>query len=180
MIFPRIEKLRTNRPSQDLSIELTNFIFIDIETNGLRPDRGAKINEIALLNRNQVILTWKENGDTVQSILPILIDYLKKGVVVGHNLSFDFWFIFYEANRVGIEGPVLQFIDTLALAKRIVPYNSSFRLNILLKMFDIKVEGNLHSAIIDAEATRALFWALIGRGNIATVGEAGIKNLYWV
>jgi len=48
-----------------------------------------------------------------------------------------------------------------------------------LKKFDIKVSGKLHTASTDAEATRALFWKLVEKGGISTVGEAGMKKMNW-
>jgi len=178
-----IHTLRKKWPSVTVSIELANFLFIDIETTGLRPDRGAKITEVSILNRNSHLYAWwsKLNfkNDTLSEELPKILSHLKKGVVVGHNLPFDFWFISYEADKLGIEGPSLRFIDTLSLSRKVLPQRNSYKLGDLLMEFDIKVNGELHSAITDTEATRALFWKLVEKGGISTVGEAGMKKLNW-
>ncbi|NBC03625.1 MAG: 3'-5' exonuclease [Bacteroidetes bacterium] len=177
------QEIRQNKPVNSASIELANLIFFDIETTGLRPDRGAEISEVSIINRNSHVFTWKKKTksdvDVFSKHLPDTLKHLKNGVVVGHNLSFDFWFISYEADRLGIAGPNIRFIDTLSLARKILPDRNSYQLNVLLKEFDIKVNGKLHTAITDTEATRALFWKLIEKGGISTVGEARLKKLNW-
>ena len=175
--------LRENAPKQKHSIELCNFVFLDIETTGLRPDRGAKITEVAILNRNSTLMLWKADDKlspmTFHKELPKILESLKNGVVIGHNLSFDLWFISYEADRVGLEGPDIRFIDTLSLSRKILPARDCYTLGSLLNHFEIKVTGKLHTAITDAEASRALFWKLVEAGSISTVGEAGIKQMKW-
>lgn len=185
MIFKNylIQKIRFDIPDPTKSIELSNLIFLDIETSGIRPDRGAKITELSILNRNSQQLLWRTNAytesDMIAKVLPTILKQLKRGVVVGHNLPFDFWFITYECNRYGLEGPDIQFIDTLSLSRKLLPDRNNYQLGELLKHFDIKVNGELHTATTDAEATRALFWKLIEKGGISTVGEAGMKKLNW-
>lgn len=178
-----IKEIRLNKPGSSISVELANLIFFDIETTGLRPDRGAKVSEIAILSRNDSEFYWasatSSEIDSFHKQLPQISEYLQNGVVVGHNLSFDFWFISYEAERLGLAGPNIQFIDTLSLARKTLPDMNSYQLGVLLKKFDIKVSGKLHTAATDAEATRALFWKLIEKGGISTVGEAGLKKLNW-
>lgn len=178
-----ISNLRDTKPGIQLSIELATFVFLDIETTGLRPDRGAKITEVSILNRNFHQFVWKSDKNSKKDAfhlqLPEIFECLKCGIVVGHNLSFDFWFLSYEADRYGIGGPKLRFIDTLSLARKLLPEKNSYKLGDLLKEFDIKVAGELHTATTDAEVTRALFWKLIEKGGISTVGKAGMKKMTW-
>lgn len=178
-----IQKIRTDKPDISASLELSNLLFFDIETTGLRPDRGSKITEVSILNRNSQQHYWRSDTDTendsVAKELPNILDHLKRGVVVGHNLQFDFWFIAYECDRIGLNGPDIRFIDTLSLSRNLLPARNNYKLSALLKHFDIKVNGELHTATADTEATRALFWKLVEKGGISTVGEAGMKKLNW-
>lgn len=181
--YCELQLLRFDKPNISTSLELANLIFFDIETTGLRPDRGAKITEVSILDRNSQQHYWRSDTDTendsVANELPNILDHLKRGVVVGHNLQFDFWFIAYESDRLKIEGPSLRFIDTLSLSRKLLPKRNSHNLGDLLKHFDIKVNGELHTATADTEATRALFWKLVEKGGLSTVGEAGMKKLNW-
>jgi DNA polymerase III subunit epsilon len=167
-----LNNIRESLPNRHTSIELSNFNFFDIETNGLRPDRGARITEIAILNRNNFQFIWNSNIDaenkSIHEHLKIVYSHLRTGVVVGHNLPFDFWFLSYESDRLNTDGPDLLFIDTLSLSKKILPNRDNYHLSGLLKFFDIKVNGKLHTATTDTEATRALFWKLIEKGGIST------------
>src|SRR5690625_217594 len=89
---------------------------------------------------------------------------------------------FFQADDVildGFEGPSLKYIDTLSLSRKLLPGKSSYQLSRILKEFDIRVDGKLHTAVTDTEITRALFWKLIEKGGIATVGEAGVKKINW-
>ena len=178
-----LQNLRFEKPKVSASLELANLLFFDIETTGLRPDRGAKITEVSILNRNSQIYSWqsdvKPGANSFSDELPIILNHLKKGVVVGHNLPFDFWFISHEADKLGMDGPSLRFIDTLSLARKVLPGRDSYKLGELLTYFDIKVNGELHTATADTEATRALFWKLVEKGGISTVGEAGMKKMNW-
>jgi DNA polymerase III subunit epsilon len=178
-----ISKLRQKRVNTDTSIELASILFFDIETTGLRPDRGAKIIQVAILNRSFRQYLWSANSNSEICAFPLqlpeIFTQLRTGIIVGHNLPFDFWFISYEADKLGIDGPILRFIDTLSLARKVLPGRSSYKLVELLKYFDINVKGELHTAKTDAEATRALFWKLIEKGGISTAGEAGMKKINW-
>ena len=178
-----IQNIRVDKPETTTSLELTNFIFFDIETTGLRPDRGAKVTEVSILNRNSQLYSWRSHINSgvnpFSNELPIILNHLKNGVVVGHNLQFDFWFISHEADKLGITGPTLRFIDTLSLARKVLPERSSYKLSELLKEFNIKVNGELHTATTDTEATSALFWKLVEKGDISTTGKAGMKKLNW-
>ncbi len=181
--MPNLNDLRIRKPKSEVSIELASFVFFDIETTGLRPDRGAKVTEIAILNRNNCEFYWStekgSNRSCFHEQLPKIQEYLKNGVVVGHNLSFDFWFLSYESDRINVEGPELKFVDTLSLTRKLLPEKNSYKLGELLQDFEIMISGELHTAVTDAEATRALFWKLIEKGGISTVGEAGMKKLNW-
>ncbi len=87
-------------------IEVASLAFFDIETTGLRPDRGARITE-TVLDRDGVRFNWERdsvNDSTFPSQLPCLFDHLCAGVVVGHNVQFDLRFVAYEADRHGYRG----------------------------------------------------------------------------
>lgn len=179
-----ITQLRKTQPKPRQSIERAAFIFFDIETTGLRPDRGARITEIALLNRNSRKLLWKQAENAISdeylaAQLPLVLKHLESGVVVGHNLQFDLRFIAYETERLGFRGPRLLFVDTLGLAQKLCSNISDFKLSSLIERFNISIGGELHTAAVDAHATRALFWKLIKLGDIETLAHAGMQRVCW-
>ena len=111
--------------------------------------------------------------------LPRLLDVLQDQVVVGHNLSFDFRFVTYEAERLGRPGIDLRYIDTLGLARSLLDGPDDYSLGALLTHINADSEGDLHTAVGDARATRTLFWHLVDAGNLTTLADADIKRLRW-
>lgn len=166
-------------------IRTAPLLFFDIETTGLRPDRGARLTEWALvdrtgLRRHEILNPGADDYDQVLAArLSILFEQLQTGVVVGHHLAFDFGFIAREADRLGQSGPQLLFIDTCDLTRRLTLRTSDVQLATLLEYFGIDPDGPLHTAPVDARATRALFGALIDHGGLDTLADAGMRRLDW-
>lgn len=163
-------------------LSLAPFAFFDLETTGLRPDRGARVTEIAVVGDDRPLLRWRRDAveeAPFEDQLPLLLECLAGSVVVGHNLRFDFKFVAYEARRHGLEGLCLRYVDTLALARELLNRTSDVRLGTLLSYFDLSPEGELHTALVDARATRTLFWRLVDEGNLRTLADAGVKPLTW-
>lgn len=179
-----VDHLRERASHPATSVEIASLLFFDIETTGLRPDKGARVTEIALLDRNKSLCAWSISEDQdyfseLQERLPSLIEHLNGGVVIGHNISFDLNFITYFADKLSIPGPSLRIIDTLSLARKVITDLDSYRLGDLLNYFDIAVRGELHTAHTDAEATRALFWFLVSLGGFNTLEGIGMKKIEW-
>ena len=99
--------------------------------------------EVAVVDHSGVRFGWdRERGtDPLPAQLPVLFDHLCTGVVVGHNLQFDFRFITYESDRLGYEGPAVRFIDTLGLARALLDSRDDYRLEALLRSFDVVPDG---------------------------------------
>lgn len=179
-----IGNIREMQPDSNCSIELASFAFLDIETTGLRADRGARITEIAILKRGGDRYVWQQDKNNISdknlaSQLPTVLDHLTAGVVIGHNVIFDLRFIAYETERLGFPGPQVLFIDTLGLAKKICDNIPDYQLSSLLKKFDITTGSPLHTAVVDARVTQALFWKLVNAGEIETLAQAGMQRLNW-
>lgn len=178
--MPRSAEKRSATNWSSAPLGVASLAFFDLETTGLRPDRGAKITEIAVIGRERVLLHWQcEASDALPVLLPQLFDRLQERVVVGHNVAFDFRFTAYEARRHGLTGPPLRFIDTLGLARRVLGEGGAHQLGALLGRFGLTPEGPLHTALVDARATQTLFWKLAEEGGLHTLADAGAKPLVW-
>jgi DNA polymerase III epsilon subunit-like protein len=159
-------------------------VFFDLETTGLRPDRGARITEMAVVDRDGIQFDWTSDrvppeDPVVARQLKTLCRHLEAGVVVGHNLQFDLRFLSYESERLGLPGLDLRFADTLGLARRLLPDEDDHQLGSLLSTFDAGPPEDLHTAVGDALATRAFFWHLVDHGDLETLADAGVKRLRW-
>lgn len=165
-------------------LRTASLAFFDLETTGLRPDRGARITEGAVVDANGVRFDWTSAHDpprdeAVARVLPRLVAQLEGRIVVGHNLSFDFCFLTYETERLGLGGLDLRFADTLGLARRLWPERDDYQLERLVAAVDTRPDEELHTAVGDALATRALFWHLAETGGLTTVGDVGVQRLRW-
>jgi DNA polymerase III epsilon subunit-like protein len=171
----------------DYPVRTAPVVFFDLETTGLRPDRGARITEIAIVGANGIQYDWRSPDDSssdtaVGSELPVVRDHLQEGVVVGHNLQFDFRFLTYELRRLSesnLSGIDLQFADTLRLARELLPHRDDYQLGPLLRTVDAPPTEELHTAVGDALATRTLFWSLVERERLKTLSDVGVKRLSW-
>jgi len=168
----------------DRPLRTATLLFFDLETTALRPDRGGRICEMAVVDEQGIQFHWRSDAapprdDAVATRLPRLIDHLEAGVVVGHNLPFDFRFVTYEAERLGLDGLGLRFADTLGLARSLLDAPDTHQLGTLLGHFNAAPGEELHTAVGDALATRTLFWHLVEHGGLRTLADIDVQRLQW-
>lgn len=162
---------------------LSNFISVDIETCGLRVTmpilevtaiKFADFKPVAafttLINPGKAIPedATRINGITdemvkgapsIWQIMPSLNAFVDGMPIVGHNLPFDLAFLY----RRGFDVQAGQkLFDTLALAKRVVPYKDveNYKLGTLCQYYGIDYFG-AHRSLADAYVTGQLFHALV-------------------
>jgi DNA polymerase III epsilon subunit-like protein len=171
-------------PWADRPVRTASLAFFDLETTGLRPDRGGRICEIAVVDQDGVQLDWSSSDASppdaaLRRQLLMLVERLQSGIVVGHHLPFDLRFLTYEAERLGLGGLDVRFADTLGLARRVLAGRDDYRLGALAHTFDGPPDAALHTAVGDALATRSLFWTLVEEDGLETLADVGVKRLSW-
>lgn len=162
-----------------IKIKSAEFIVFDVETTGLSPLDGDRIIEIAAIkikdlkpvatfhslinprrdipasatNVNRITGDMLTDAPTAEEFLPGLIDFIGGGCVVGHNVKFDLNFVCYELSlhgrRLRDETPA---IDTLKMAKALIPYLSSYKLSHIAGALGITI-GETHRALSDTQLT---------------------------
>ncbi|MDQ4077471.1 MAG: exonuclease domain-containing protein, partial [Chloroflexota bacterium] len=93
----------------------------------------------------------------VHDALPDFVHYLGSAVLVAHNADFDLRFLRKIAEDAGlppIQNPV---VDTLALARRLLPDAPSYKLEELVRYLKLPICGNFHRAMADVRHTVHLF-----------------------
>jgi DNA polymerase-3 subunit epsilon len=172
------------------------YVVFDIETTGssakegaitevgaLKVVRGKVVDEFAtLLNPNRPIEPFvvrltgitdrmvAEAPDTSE-IMPLFEEFVEGCVLVGHNVHFDCSFIAAARGGVSLPNPVL---DTLKLARFLVPGLKRYRLSSLVSHFGVRAAPN-HRALSDAAATVEVFLKLLkllSSAGVRSVGEA--------
>ncbi|AZZ57057.1 exonuclease domain-containing protein [Rathayibacter iranicus] len=157
------------------------FVVIDFETTGVRPERGDRIIEVAvvhldaegrfeaafetLLNPDRDLGAQAIHGISAREILDApsfaaiaadLLAHLDGRVVVAHNASFERRFLAAELTRLGVQTTLTSemVLCTMQLAREFLP-GGGRSLASCCEMFDIPLE-NAHRAVIDAKATGRL------------------------
>ncbi|SFD88306.1 DNA polymerase III catalytic subunit, PolC type [Bacillus sp. OV194] len=96
----------------------------------------------------------------IEEVLRRFETFMGNDILVAHNASFDMGFLNEGFRKIGIQEARNPVIDTLELARFILPELKNHRLNTLCKKFDIELTQH-HRAIYDAEATGYLLWKLL-------------------
>jgi len=170
-----------------MNIKLTEFVIFDVETTGLSPIEGDRIIEIAavkvrgaqvvdkfysLVNPQRPIppQATQVNNITDQmlvdaplaaDILPQMIHFIGGACVAGHNVRFDLNFLCYELAIIGRRlHDHTPAVDTLKMARELLPYLSNHKLGYLARSLGVVVDQT-HRAMADVELTVAVFLRLI-------------------
>jgi DNA polymerase III subunit epsilon len=111
----------------------------------------------------------------IEEVLPTLIEFIGGSVLVGHNLRFDVSFIDAALSRGGEARLANTFVDTCALARRLVREEvPDCRLGTLATRFRLDHRPT-HRALDDALATGELLHVLLERA--AAYGVLGLDDL---
>ena len=181
-----------------MNIKLTEFVIFDVETTGLSPIDGDRIVEIAavkvkgaqvvdkfysLVNPqrsmpsqatqvNNITDDMLTNAPLAGDILPQMIHFIGGACIAGHNVRFDLNFLCYElaltGRRLHDHTPA---VDTLKMARDLLPYLSNHKLAYLARSLGVVVDQT-HRAMADVEITVGVFLRLLDM--------AGDKNLQQV
>ena len=110
------------------------------------------------------------NSPEIETILPQFLEFVGDAVLVAHNASFDVSFIEENCRNQGIE-PDFTSVDTVGLARVLLPTLSKFKLNIVAKALNISQEHH-HRAVDDARVTAEIYVKFI-----QMLEERGIETL---
>lgn len=108
----------------------------------------------------------------IETLLPEFLKFVGDGILVAHNAGFDVGFIEQNCRYQDIE-PHFTYVDTVALARVLLPTLSKYKLNVVAKALNISLE-NHHRAVDDAKATAEIFVKfveMLKKENITTLKE---------
>ena len=177
---------------QDLD---TTYCVLDLETTGLS-FRTEKITEIGVMKvkGGEVLEEFScfvnpekpipqkvvevtnitddmvKDAETIDFVMPKLLDFLGDSVLVAHNADFDIGFLKYNAKELGYELNN-TYLDTLRLAKDLFPDYKKYKLGIIAENLGIKVEV-AHRALDDVDTTVKVFRVMLDM-----LRERGVKTL---
>ncbi|MFV0314128.1 MAG: exonuclease domain-containing protein [Anaerotignum sp.] len=149
----------TERITEIGAVKLVNGKIVDRFSSFVNPEKSIsqEITKITGITDEMVA-----DAPKIQEVLPAFLKFAKDAVLVAHNASFDMGFIRVAAERycsLEVEHTVL---DTLELARTLLPELNKHKLNIICEHLDISLVGH-HRAVNDAEATAEMFMKFIDR-----------------
>lgn len=91
----------------------------------------------------------------IETVLPQFLEFIGDAALVAHNASFDVSFIEQNCRYQDIQ-PDFTSVDTVAMARILLPTLSKYKLNVVANALHISLE-NHHRAVDDAGATAEIF-----------------------
>ena len=172
-----LTKIAENEKGQDLE---GTYVVFDIETTGFSAvtDRiieigAVKVEDGKITDKFSTFVNPKRpipfriteltgitdemviDSPDIETILPQFIKFIGDAVLVAHNASFDVGFIEQNCKRQKIEAD-FTYVDTVALARVLLPALNRFKLDTVAKALNISLE-NHHRAVDDAGCTAEIF-----------------------
>ena len=174
-------KETTNIKSKKALNFVDDYVLVDIETTGLSPindeiiEIGAikvkenkivdEYNELIKINRrlspfitNLTGITdaMLKNGKLPNVVFKEFVDFIEDDVIIGHNVNFDYGFLCDKCKKYINYNLENERIDTMYLAKKLVPNSINYKLGTLAKYFNVSYQG-AHRGLKDVEITYEVY-----------------------
>jgi len=134
------------------AVKVENFKIVDRFSQLINPEKDIsyKVQELTGITNDLI-----KDKPTIEEILPKFVEFIGDSVLVAHNADFDMGFMQQKCREQNIEFKNTS-VDTLTLARTLLPHMKRFRLNLIAKELGIPLL-NHHRAVDDAEATAHIF-----------------------
>lgn len=135
------------------AVKVADGKIIDRFSTFVNPQRpiSAEITKLTGITDDMV-----KDAPTIENVLPEFLKFCEDTVLVAHNASFDTGFIRIAAERAGLGELHHTIVDTLELARALLPELNKHKLDIVCEHLDVTLNGH-HRAVNDAEATAEVF-----------------------
>ena len=191
-IVDDLKDIITHSKGQNLD---DTYVVFDLETTGFSPDKnkiieigavkvvnGAITDRFSTFVNPQVPIPFNieeltsirddmvMDAPIIEDILPEFMKFCEGAIMVAHNADFDMSFITKNCELQGLPHD-FTIIDTVALARILLPMLNRFKLDTVAKALNISL-ANHHRAVDDAGCTAEIFVKFI-----QMLKERGIENL---
>ena len=172
-----LKDIITNSKRQSLD---DTYVVFDLETTGFSPEKDKIIEigavkvsggtiterfstfvnpEVPIPFRIEELTSIKDDmvidAPKIEEILPKFMEFCKDAIMVAHNADFDMSFIAKNCQRQGLPCD-FTIIDTVALARILLPNLNRFKLDTVAKALGIALNHH-HRAVDDAACTAEIF-----------------------
>lgn len=135
------------------AVKVADGKIIDRFSTFVNPQRpiSAEITKLTGITDDMV-----KDAPTIENVLLEFLKFCEDTVLVAHNASFDTGFIRIAAERAGLGELHHTVVDTLELARALLPELNKHKLDIVCEHLGVTLNGH-HRAVNDAEATAEVF-----------------------
>ncbi|MBE6460385.1 MAG: DNA polymerase III subunit epsilon [Alphaproteobacteria bacterium] len=187
---------------------MKRVICFDIETTGFEYMRGDRVIEIGAVEVidgkitdnsfheyinpegkiippdtymvHKISNAFLEDKPKMAEVAPRFLEFIGDSPIVAHNgLDFDFPFVNFELNKLGLRPiPREQMMDTLVIARNRVFGPKSYTLDTLAKWYGISLtaRADAHGALIDSEILAKVYLELENTAPAPDVSEIIAKQ----
>ena len=134
------------------AVKVVNGEIVDRFSTFVNPERPIPFEITSLTGITDEMVM---GAPAIGTVLPQFLEFAGDGVLVAHNAGFDVGFIEQNCRERGLNDRFI-YVDTVALARVLLPTLSKYKLNIVAKALNISLE-NHHRAVDDAGATAEIF-----------------------
>ncbi len=166
--------------SLEESIQVEDYVVVDVETTGLHPETDEIIEVAAIRCIGGRFETFKTlvfpryripehvtqltgirnidviNAPQIKQVAPKLLDFIRGLPIVAHNAPFDVQFIGAAFAKINADIN-MKYIDTVQLARVAYPGMQNYKLGTLIENLNLIQGKQQHRAESDAAATLRLF-----------------------
>ena len=158
------------------------YVVFDLETTGLSPfkDEIIEIGAVKVDKNGQIVDTFTtlvkptqpvsgfiqnltgitnemlKGAPSIYVALPRFANFAGDAILVGHNVTFDIAFIQQKSKIYKDMSFMNPYVDTLSLTRKVYPNLKSYKLQDLIKEFNLKTFAT-HRALADVLATQQLY-----------------------
>ncbi|MDL4840830.1 ATP-dependent DNA helicase DinG [Aquibacillus rhizosphaerae] len=169
---------------------MRKFVVVDLETTGHTPSKGDRIIEIGIviLHEGQIIKEYSslinpntdipsfitnltgitdsdvKDAPSFKAVANEVIELFTDSYIVAHNIPFDLGFLNYELENVGLKALNQPVLDTVELARILLPQAPGFKLGQLSEYLSLQ-HDDPHRALSDAYVTAKLLDVLLDKLN---------------
>lgn len=136
---------------QVAAVRYINFEEVDKFVTFVKPSEPipSRITEITGITNDDV-----KNAPSINTVLPSLIEFVDKDVLVAHNAPFDMKFLLCNIHKENLEYRKFKVIDTLTLARKFIDSTKNHKLPTLksfLRLNHLNSHEALHDCYVAAE-----------------------------
>ena len=120
------------------AVKVVNGRIVDRFSTFVNPQRPIPFE---ITNLTSITDEMVMDSPAIDVILPQFLEFIGDGVLVAHNAGFDVGFIEQNCRNLGLNDHFV-YLDTVALARVLLPTLSKYKLNVVAKALNISLENH--------------------------------------